>query len=108
MPPSPWIGSTRMAQVSSSTRRAAAAGAPNAGRGEPGSLVAARLDDARRAVAEQVAAPGGEEVEVAVALGVPYVRPLAAHQADGEARVVADDVSAEEIDGLLGGHFVSC
>ena len=45
-------------------------------------LLAHRLDDARRTVAEQVAAPAGEEVEVAVALGVPDVRPLAAHQAD--------------------------
>ena len=63
-----------------------------------------RLDDARRTVAEQVAAPAGEEVEVAVALGVPDVRALAAHQADRVARVVADDVLLEQVDGLLDGH----
>ena len=34
-------------------------------------LLAHRLDDARRTVAEQVAAPAGEEVEIAVALVVP-------------------------------------
>ena len=60
---------------------------------ELGDLLLHRLDDARRTVAEQVAAPAGEEVEVAVALGVPDVRAFAAHQAHRIARVVADDVA---------------
>ena len=46
-----------------------------------GDLLLHRLDDRRRAVAQQVAAPAGEEIEIAVALGVPDVRALAADQA---------------------------
>ena len=34
-------------------------------------LIADRLDDARRTVAEQVAAPAGEEIEIAIARVVP-------------------------------------
>src|SRR5262249_13101071 len=67
---------------------------------QPPDLVADRLHHARRAVANQVAAPAGEEVVVAVALGVPDVRPLAAHQGDRVARVVADDVLAKKVDHL--------
>ena len=44
-------------------------------------LLAHRLDDARRAVAEQVAAPAGEEVEVAVAPRRP--RPTSPRRAPG-------------------------
>src|SRR5439155_12002524 len=52
----------------------------------------------RRTVAEQVAAPTREEVEVTVALGVPDVGPLAAQQADRVARVVGDHVFLEQVD----------
>src|SRR5262249_7390446 len=68
-------------------------------------LVADGLDDAGRAVAEQVAAPAREEIEVAVALGVPYKGAFAAHQADRVARVVADDKALERVDDLLGRHL---
>src|SRR5262249_23011461 len=61
-------------------------------------LLAHRLDDARRAVAEAVAAPAGEEVEVAVPLRVPDARPLAAHQADRVTGVIADHVLLEQVD----------
>src|SRR5947209_6608001 len=104
MPPSPWIGSTRMAQVSFSMAFAAAGprrqrlGQQSRWRGVPGvrhmdqlsDLLLHRRHDARRTVAEQAAAPAGEVVEVAIPLRVPDVRALAAHQADGIARVVAD------------------
>ena len=69
---------------------------------EPADLVADRLDHPRRAVAEQPAAPAGEKVQVAVALGVPDVRAFAAHQADRVARVVADDGLPVLVDDLLG------
>ena len=59
---------------------------------EPAHLLAHGLDDARRTVAQQTAAPAGKEIEVAIARVVPDVRALAAHQADRIARVVADDV----------------
>ena len=65
-------------------------------------LLADRLDHARRAVAEQVAAPAGEEVEVAVPLGVPDLRALAADQADRVAAVVRDHVPLELGDRLGG------
>ena len=68
-------------------------------------LLPHRLDDARRTVAEQVAAPAGEEVEVAIALVVPDVRAFAAHQADRIARVVGDDVVLIQVNG--GGVHVS-
>ncbi len=64
-------------------------------------LVADRLDDPGRAVAEQVAAPAGEEVEVAVPLGVPDPRTLAPDQADREPPVVGDHVPLELGDRLL-------
>src|SRR5207237_5668291 len=47
-----------------------------------GNLVLHGLDDARRAMADQVAAPAGEEIEIALPLGVPDVRPFAADQAN--------------------------
>ena len=50
---------------------------------------------------EQVAAPAGEEVEIAVPLGVPDPRALAADQADGESPVVGDHVPIELGDRLL-------
>src|SRR5262249_562019 len=67
-------------------------------------LLAHRRDDARRTVAEQVAAPPREEIQVALALGSPDQRTLAAHQADGVARVIADDMGLEQVDRLLRVH----
>ena len=58
-------------------------------------LLAHRLHDARRTVAENVAAPTGKEVEIAVALRVPDVRSFAAHQTHRIARVIGDDVFPE-------------
>src|SRR5262249_61022849 len=43
---------------------------------QPADLLAHCLDDARRAVAEQVAAPARQEVEAAVARGLPHPRTL--------------------------------
>ena len=45
-----------------------------------GHLLLHGLDDRLGAMAQQVAAPAGKEIEIAVALGVPDVRALAAHQ----------------------------
>src|SRR5262249_13847949 len=63
-----------------------------------------RRDDTRRTMAEQVTAPAREEIEVALALGVPDQRTLAAHQADGVAGVIADDMSLEQVNRLLRVH----
>jgi hypothetical protein len=65
-------------------------------------LLADRLDDARGAVADQIAAPAGEEVEVAVPLGVPNPRALAPDQADREPPVVGDHIPVELGDRLRG------
>ena len=51
----------------------------------------------RGAMAQQVAAPAGKEIQVAVSLVVPDVRPLAPHQRHGEAVVVGDDVLLESL-----------
>ena len=59
-------------------------------------LLLNRLHDPRRAVAEEAAAPAGEEVEVAVALGVPHPRVLAADEAHRVARVVRRQVLLRE------------
>src|SRR5262249_30224548 len=59
---------------------------------------------ARRAMANQIAAPAWEEIEVAIALGVPHAGSFAAHQRNRVARVVADDKLLEQVDGLLRGH----
>ena len=67
-------------------------------------LVAHRRDDPLRRMAEQATAPAGEEVEVAVPLGVPDPGAFAAHQADGETLVVADNKLIEELDGFLCRH----
>src|SRR5262249_21640055 len=66
-------------------------------------LVAHRLDDSRRTVAEQVAAPARKEVEVAVTLGIPHPGACAARQANRIARVVADDVTLEQVNDFWGG-----
>src|SRR5262249_48585991 len=63
-------------------------------------LLPDRLDHPGRAVPQEVAAPAREEVEVAVALGVPDPRPLTPDEANRVASVVGDDVTAE-----LGHHF---
>ena len=55
-------------------------------------------DDALRAMSEQIAAPAGEEVKVAVAFGVPDERTLAADEVDGVAVVVGDNIALEKID----------
>src|SRR5262245_26546828 len=67
-------------------------------------LLADGGDDARRAVADQVAAPAGEEIEIAIVLGVPHAGALAAHERYGIARVITDDVLPEQVDGLLRCH----
>src|SRR5206468_1232024 len=54
----------------------------------------------RRTVAEQVAAPAGEEVEITITLIVPDVGAFAADQADGIARVVRDHIVFEELAGF--------
>src|SRR5262249_46329306 len=66
-------------------------------------LVADRLDHARGAMAEEVAAPAREEVEVAVPLGVPDERAFPPDQADRVAAVVRDHITPELGDRLLRG-----
>ncbi len=65
-------------------------------------LLADRLDDPGRAVAQQVASPARKEVEVPVPFGVPDPRSLTAHEADGEAPVIGDHIPLELSDGFLG------
>ena len=77
-----------------------------------GHLLLHRLDDPRRTVAQQVAAPAGKEVEIPPALVVPHVRPLAAHERHREPRVVRHDVLVEQLGRLRrhadgGGHVDS-
>ena len=62
---------------------------------QPADLFANRRDDPLGAVAQQVAAPAREEVEIAVALGVPHPRSLAANEADGVSAIIGDHVPIE-------------
>ena len=57
----------------------------------------------RGRIAQDVAAPAGEEVKIAVSLGVPDVRPFPLHQADGVAGVIGDHVLVEQVDGGVTG-----
>ena len=66
---------------------------------EPADLFAHRLDDARRAMAQEIAAPAGKEVEIAVPFVVPDVGSFAAHQANRIARVVGNDVTLIQVEG---------
>ena len=66
-----------------------------------GHLLLNRADDRGRRVAEQVAAPTGKQIEIAVALGVPDERPFTADEGDRIPLVVRNDVLAERLDGLL-------
>src|SRR5262249_11055720 len=65
---------------------------------EPAHLLAHGGDHARRAMADQVATPTGEEIQITVAFGVPDVTAFAAHQANRAARVIGDDVLPKQID----------
>src|SRR5262249_21251515 len=73
-------------------------------------LFAHRGDDARRAVADEIAAPAGEEIDIAVPFRVPDQRALATYQANWVACVVADHVLLKLLDRLCGGRHldVSC
>ena len=62
---------------------------------QPANLFANGRDDAARAMAQQVAAPAGEEIEIAVSLGIPNPGALAADEADGEPSVVGYHVAIE-------------
>src|SRR5262245_55422670 len=66
---------------------------------EPADLLADGGYHARRTMPDQVATPAREEIEIAIALGVPDARSLAAHETDGIARVIADDAVLEQVDG---------
>ena len=88
-------------------------GVPGIGdRDQPRDLVLHRLHDRRRAVAEEVASPAGEEIEVLAPLGIPDLRSGPALEADREALVVGDDIPVEGVDhrfrggtvGVDGGH----
>ena len=58
---------------------------------ERGNLVLHRLDHRPRAVAQQIAAPAGEEIEIAIAGVVPDRRAFAADEDNRKARVIAND-----------------
>ena len=72
-----------------------------------GHLLLHRLDDSRRTVAQQIAAPAGEEVEIPPALVVPDVRPLAADERHREPLVVRHDVLFEQL-GRFRRHADGC
>ena len=63
-----------------------------------GDLLLHGLDDRLGTMAQQVAAPAGKEVEIAIALGVPHVRAFAARQRHAEAPIVGHDVPLEQLD----------
>ena len=69
---------------------------------QPGDLILDGSDDRGGAVPQQAAAPTGKQVEIAVALGIPNVRPLAADERDREPIVVGDHVLFEQPDNSLG------
>jgi len=71
---------------------------------QPGDLLRDRLHDPRRTVAEEAAAPAGEEVEILRPLAVPDVRALATDEADRRPAVVADHVAVEQSDRFLQLH----
>jgi len=79
---------------------------------QPRDLILHRLHDRRRAVAEEVASPAGEEIKVLAPLGIPDLRSGPALEADREAPVVGDDIPVEGVDhrfcggtvGVDGGH----
>ena len=58
-------------------------------------LVAHRLDDARRAMPQEVTAPPRKEIQIPVALGVPDPRPFAPDQADRVTPIIGNHVSLE-------------
>src|SRR5690606_40170574 len=60
----------------------------------------------RRRIAQNIAAPAGKEIEIAVALRVPNEGAFATHQTDGVAGVVGNHVLVEQFDRLLGGAMV--
>ena len=64
-------------------------------------LILNRLHHARRRMPQDVAAPAGEQVEIAFPLGVPDIRPFAMHKADGVANVIRDHIFLEQLDRLL-------
>ena len=55
-------------------------------------LLAHGLDDRRGTMAQQIAAPAGKEIEIAVPFGIPDVRAFAARQHDGKAAVIGNHV----------------
>ena len=74
---------------------------------QPRDLLLHCLDDRRRAMAEEVAAPAREEIEILTPLGIPDLRSHAAFEADREPPVIGDDVAVEGVDHRLRGGTVS-
>ncbi len=60
-------------------------------------------DDPWWTVAQDVAAPAGEQVEIPFALGIPHVRPFAAIKADWISTVVGNDPFVENSNRLFAG-----
>ena len=56
------------------------------------------LNHARRAVADEVAAPAREEVHISTAFSVPYQRAFASNQTDWIATIIGDHVAIELVD----------
>ena len=69
-------------------------------------LLADRLDHRRRAMAQQIAAPAAEQIEVAVALRCPRRTSLRrATKRDGKAAVVGNHVLLEQLERFFGTHW---
>ena len=95
LPPNPVVA------IHSASRRLRL-GVPGVGHVDQlGGLLGDRLDQARVAVADARDGPAAEEVDVPLAVGVPDVRPLAAHGDARQALVVADDVLGVQVDDFL-------
>src|SRR2546425_262969 len=117
MPPSPWIGSARIATVSSRTAGAIPAAAEERrqfhrrrgvvdvrGMEQGRGLGANRFDDRRMAVAQIVDREAGEEVEIALAVRVPELGPAPPDEGDGLTGIDPDLVRRARRENLRARH----
>ncbi len=72
---------------------------------QPRHLLLDRGDDPRRTVAQDVAAPAREQVQVPSPLGIPHYRSLAAYQADRVTTVIGNHVLLKLSNRVLAGSL---
>ncbi len=69
-------------------------------------LLLDRVDDLRRAMPQEVAAPAGEQIQIPGAFAIPDIGPLAAYQVNWIADVVGDHVFLKLSDRIRGTHVL--